>query len=359
MGNARGAHAVRGVQRRVHEAAPRHHRRAAARRELLRLPLEAARPAHEQHRPRRLLHRRRQDRPVRRREGARAAHRRSWSPTRARRKPDDFFPGLFGAAEQDGEIFAAPNDSNPDVLWYDKQALAAAGITEDPATLAESGEWTTEKYLEMNDKLAAAGLTGSMFWNYWATHYSWISSQGGTAYDESGAFVGNDDATTVDAVDTLGRVLPGRHLRRRRLDARGRRRRQRVRDPQGGLLLAGPLHDRHRRERRRAGQLRHRPLAHARRPGRSDRRRHLVPGDQRQDRGEGRRVHVLDRVPLGRGPGLPPRRAAATRSRRSRAPTRSCSRTATRPTRRRSSTCATSASRTTPPRRSCPGSRPT
>ena len=119
-------------------------------------------------------------------------------------KPDDFFPGLFGAAETDGEIYAAPNDSNPDVLWYDKQALAAAGITEDPAALAESGEWTTDKYLEMNDKLAAAGLTGSMFWNYWATHYSWISAQGGTAYDESGAFVGNSDETTVEAVDTLG-----------------------------------------------------------------------------------------------------------------------------------------------------------
>ena len=122
-------------------------------------------------------------------------------------KPDDFFPGLFGAAEQDGEYYAAPNDSNPDVLWYDKQALAAAGITEDPATLAENGEWTTEKYLEMNDKLAAAGLVGSMFWNYWATHYSWISSQGGTAYDDSGAFVGNADATTVDAVDTLGQYF--------------------------------------------------------------------------------------------------------------------------------------------------------
>ncbi|MCD2442884.1 sugar ABC transporter substrate-binding protein [Agromyces sp. SYSU K20354] len=119
-------------------------------------------------------------------------------------KPDDFFPGLFGAAQKDGETYAAPNDSNPDVLWYDKEALAAAGITEDPAALAESGEWTTEKFLEMNDKLAAAGLIGSMYWNYWATHWSWVSSQGGTAYDESGAFVGNDDPTTVAAVDTLG-----------------------------------------------------------------------------------------------------------------------------------------------------------
>jgi multiple sugar transport system substrate-binding protein len=122
-------------------------------------------------------------------------------------KVDDFFPGLFGVAEKDGEIYAAPNDSNPDVLWYDKTALAAAGISEDPATLAEKGEWTTAKYLEMNDKLKAAGLTGSMFWNYWATHYSWISAQGGTAYDEKGDFVGDKDPKTVDAVDELGRYF--------------------------------------------------------------------------------------------------------------------------------------------------------
>lgn len=119
-------------------------------------------------------------------------------------KPDDFFPGLFGAAKTDSEIFAAPNDSNPDALWYDKVALQAAGVTEDPATLAEAGEWTTAKYLEMNDKLMAAGMTGSMFWNYWATHYSWISSQGGTAFDNSDKFVGNTDKTTVAAVAELG-----------------------------------------------------------------------------------------------------------------------------------------------------------
>lgn len=120
-------------------------------------------------------------------------------------KVDDFFPGLFGAAKTDTDIYAAPNDSNPDVLWYDKVALANAGVTEDPATLAAAGEWTTAKYLEMNDKLKAAGLTGSMFWNYWATHYSWISSQGGTAFDEAGKFVANTDKTSVAAVEELGK----------------------------------------------------------------------------------------------------------------------------------------------------------
>ncbi|EQM85734.1 ABC transporter substrate-binding protein [Microbacterium maritypicum] len=120
-------------------------------------------------------------------------------------KKDDFFPGLFGAAENDGEVYAAPNDSNPDVFWYDKQALAAAGITEDPATLAENGEWTTDKFLEMNEKLHDAGLTGTMYWNYWATHWSWLSSQGLDApYDDSGAFVANKDAATVESVQQLG-----------------------------------------------------------------------------------------------------------------------------------------------------------
>ncbi|WP_309064840.1 ABC transporter substrate-binding protein [Microbacterium sp.] len=123
-------------------------------------------------------------------------------------KPDDFFPGLFGAAEKGGEIYAAPNDSNPDALWYDKEALKTAGITEDPATLAENGEWTTDKFLEMNQKLHDAGLTGSMYWNYWATHWSWLSSQGVDApYDDSGEFVAHENPDAVAAVEQFGELF--------------------------------------------------------------------------------------------------------------------------------------------------------
>lgn len=120
-------------------------------------------------------------------------------------KPADFAQGLFGATKEGSEIYAAPNDSNPDTLWYDKAALKAAGITEDPATLAENGKWTTDAYLQMNKKLKDAGLTGSMFWNYWSTHWSWISSQGGKAFDSSGKFVANTDPTSVKAVDVLAK----------------------------------------------------------------------------------------------------------------------------------------------------------
>ena len=120
-------------------------------------------------------------------------------------KPDDFAQGLFGATKKGDEIYAAPNDSNPDALWYDKAALKKAGVTDDPATLAAAGKWTTEAYLDMNQKLHKAGLTGSMFWNYWSTHYSWISSQGGKAFDDSGTFVANTDKTSVDAMNVLAK----------------------------------------------------------------------------------------------------------------------------------------------------------
>ncbi|SFR52390.1 ABC transporter substrate-binding protein [Microbacterium azadirachtae] len=123
-------------------------------------------------------------------------------------KVDDFSPGLFGAAQKDGEIYAAPNDSNPDVFWYDKEALKAAGVTDDPATLAAEGKWTTTAFLDMNKKLHDAGLTGTMFWNYWATQWSWLSSQGVSApYDKSGKFVANKDADAVKALDQFGSLF--------------------------------------------------------------------------------------------------------------------------------------------------------
>ena len=57
----------------------------------------------------------------------------------------------------------------------------------------------------MNAKLHAAGLTGSMFWNYWSTHYSWISAQGGKSYDTAGKFVANTDPTSVAALEELAK----------------------------------------------------------------------------------------------------------------------------------------------------------
>ena len=119
-------------------------------------------------------------------------------------KVADFEPGILAAASKDGEIYAAPNDVNPDAFWYDKQVLSAAGITEDPAALYEQGAWTTDKFFEMTDKIEAAGLYGLTTWHYWATHWSWITSQGGKVYDDAGNFVANTDPVSVAALQQWG-----------------------------------------------------------------------------------------------------------------------------------------------------------
>lgn len=116
-------------------------------------------------------------------------------------KEGDFAENVLDVARWEGELYALPNDVNPDALWYDKEALKAAGITEDPAELAANDEWTTEKFFEMTGKLAAADLTGAVYWNYWATHNSIMTAGGGEVYDDEGTYVANTDANSVEALD--------------------------------------------------------------------------------------------------------------------------------------------------------------
>ncbi|MHA6523138.1 ABC transporter substrate-binding protein [Tessaracoccus sp. G1721] len=122
----------------------------------------------------------------------------------------DFSANVLDVARWEGELYALPNDVNPDALWYDKEALKAAGITEDPAELAANDEWTTEKFFEMTGKLAGAGLTGAVYWNYWATHDSIMTAGGGQVYDGGGKYVANTDAASVAALDEYaGRFATG------------------------------------------------------------------------------------------------------------------------------------------------------
>jgi multiple sugar transport system substrate-binding protein len=114
---------------------------------------------------------------------------------------DDFTEDVYSIAELDGSLYALPNDVNPDTWWYNKAVLEAAGITEDPAELAANDQWTTQKFLEMSDKIKAADLSTLAFWNYWATHDTWMVSQGGEVYDDSGAYVANTDQASVAAME--------------------------------------------------------------------------------------------------------------------------------------------------------------
>lgn len=119
-------------------------------------------------------------------------------------KPEDFFEGVYGGAKKDGQIYGVPNDVNPEVLWFDKKALADAGITENPADLYTAGQWTMAKYLEMNTKLKAAGKAGSIFWNWYGSTYSVIGGFGGKVWD-GGKFVATTDAKSRQAIETLAK----------------------------------------------------------------------------------------------------------------------------------------------------------
>lgn len=126
---------------------------------------------------------------------------------------DDFAENVLDIARWEGELYALPNDVNPDALWYDKEALAAAGITEDPAELAENDEWTTDKFFEMTQKLAAAGLTGAVYWNYWATHDGFITTNGGQVYDADGNYVAHEDPNAVSAMEEYAKRFQSGELK--------------------------------------------------------------------------------------------------------------------------------------------------
>ncbi|GII62509.1 ABC transporter substrate-binding protein [Sphaerisporangium krabiense] len=119
-------------------------------------------------------------------------------------RPEDFFEGIYGGAKKDGRIYGVPNDTNPEVLWFDKKALKEAGIGENPADLYAAGQWTMDKYLDMNARLKAAGKAGSIFWNWYGSTYSVINGFGGKVWD-GGRFVATTDANARKALQTLAK----------------------------------------------------------------------------------------------------------------------------------------------------------
>ena len=209
---------------------------------------------------------------------------------------DSFNSSLLDVARFEGALYALPNDCNPDCLWFDKEALKAAGITEDPATLAASDQWTTEAFFAMTAKLKAAGLNGACYWNYWGTHDSIISCGGGKVYDGD-TYVANTDPASVKALEEYAtRFRSGELI---------------VADllPEGTGEDSLPLHHRHDRGRRRGqGPLRHRSLAHPGRRCRAHRSGCLLPRHQRQDEEQGWCPRLLRHLPQRRWPGAAPER---------------------------------------------------
>ncbi|WP_432936793.1 ABC transporter substrate-binding protein [Kribbella sp. CA-253562] len=117
----------------------------------------------------------------------------------------DFFPGLVAWAKgADGKgVYGLPVDCNPSVFWFNKKLLTAAGVTQDPATAFEAGAWNLDAVTDLLSKVKASGKRGMVFEASWGQLFSWVTSMGGTAFDDAGKAVFDTDPKAQRAIEWL------------------------------------------------------------------------------------------------------------------------------------------------------------
>ncbi|SDU79151.1 ABC transporter substrate-binding protein [Jiangella alkaliphila] len=117
---------------------------------------------------------------------------------------DDYYPALASFCQApDGSFYGVPIDANPMAFWFNKDLLAEAGITTDPAQLQEAGSWDRAALTTMLGQLKDAGITGLIYEATWWSIFSWISTFGGATFDDTGRAVFHEDPTALDALEWL------------------------------------------------------------------------------------------------------------------------------------------------------------
>lgn len=119
-------------------------------------------------------------------------------------KPEEFAEGLWGAAKQGEEIYGTPVDSNPMLLYYNKQVLEEAGLEPDePQKLYEAGEWNWDTFQELTEQITDAGKYGFVAENGSLHLFSWIWTNGGKMYDEEGNMILEENEKAQEAIHYL------------------------------------------------------------------------------------------------------------------------------------------------------------
>lgn len=117
---------------------------------------------------------------------------------------DQFYPALSQFCQApDGSFYGLPIDSNPMAFWFNKDLLAQAGITTDPAQLQEAGSWDQNALTTMLGQLKDAGIQGLVYESSWWSIFTWMSTFGGTVFDDTGRAVFQEDPAALDALEWL------------------------------------------------------------------------------------------------------------------------------------------------------------
>lgn len=80
----------------------------------------------------------------------------------------DFIPTTVEGAKVDGKMYGMPDNTEPYVIYYNRDAFLAAGL-EDPQDLVAAGNWDEEAFTGAIDALMANGMRfglGFESWNY-------------------------------------------------------------------------------------------------------------------------------------------------------------------------------------------------
>jgi len=121
-------------------------------------------------------------------------------------KLDAFPEGLYQWCKPAGGgsgLYGLPVDCNPAVLWFNKDLLAKTGVGTDPVAQFEAGTWTRDALTDVLDKIRATKKKGLLVGGGWYDWFGWITTFGGTLFDESGKAVFDADPKSLEALGWL------------------------------------------------------------------------------------------------------------------------------------------------------------
>jgi multiple sugar transport system substrate-binding protein len=116
-------------------------------------------------------------------------------------KPADGSPGTYGLVV----------DCNPIVFWFNKDMAAAAGITQNPAQLHESGTWNRDALDDFLTKIKATGKRGMVLEGGFGPMFSWMTAFGGKVVDGDQAIF-NEDAKSMETLEWLWEGMANRKI---------------------------------------------------------------------------------------------------------------------------------------------------
>jgi multiple sugar transport system substrate-binding protein len=120
-------------------------------------------------------------------------------------KEDAFYPGLMEWCRPvaGGGLFGVPVDCNPKVFWFNADLLAKAGVDKTPAELYDAGAWNQDALTSLLDTVRRSGKRGLALEGSWFDLFGWLTTFGGTLFDESGKAVFDTDPKAQQAMEWL------------------------------------------------------------------------------------------------------------------------------------------------------------